>query len=213
MHKPVNIVHLGNIGESRSHLAPGSYTRALADAHPYRNYFGVDTKPWQGTPLDNYRHLQFEFLEGLDRFPDNSISLISTQLALGYYSADGRLMIPVVVSPYTDPEESMFRAEISARRLGFFQDVKDIEELTDYTASTIELALRKLAPKKALHVIACPLGMKIILDAVERTTIGEFTLSNAERFHSYDQYIQAVNSATKPRTKLKLLRFKTYKPN
>ncbi|MDO8646930.1 MAG: class I SAM-dependent methyltransferase [Candidatus Diapherotrites archaeon] len=76
--KPV-IVHLGNVGDSFA-----AKTRAYSKRFPNARFVGIDIKS-QISTVKNWRQIKAGFAEGLKKLRNNSVSVISSDMALGYY--------------------------------------------------------------------------------------------------------------------------------
>jgi hypothetical protein len=94
------IVHLGNIGYTYNprHVAPK--TQRLAERFPNVDFIGIDTTHTRAVRaaikrknFQNWRQIRADFKSGLEQLPDNSISVISSELALGHYSPTGKQRI------------------------------------------------------------------------------------------------------------------------
>ena len=80
---PAIVVHLGNVGQGKE-LAEKTkkYSRRFGKVR----FIGIDlakfTRP--GKPR-NWRQWNVDFLEGLERLRDNSVSIISSEMGVGYF--------------------------------------------------------------------------------------------------------------------------------
>lgn len=86
-----DVVHLGNIG-----LDKGGKTRAYSERYPHKTFFGIDLNP--NIPEDrlaNWQQHVGDFVSGLKQVRDNSVKVISSELAFGHYGKDWKSPISV----------------------------------------------------------------------------------------------------------------------
>jgi hypothetical protein len=131
---PPVVVHLGNAGFSSD-----SKTLRCARKFPGINFIGIDLidTPPEKKP-ENWTQIRAEFMEGLEMLKDGSISVISSEMALGYYD-------PKTTSVYDSK-------------------ARDYEE---HTHRVIALAFRKLKAGGKLHIAADARVVDNIIDAVK----------------------------------------------
>ena len=111
-------MHLGNVGENSA-----KRTRAFASRFKTLDFLGIDLANVKRT-RKNWRQVQTEFIEGLSKLEDNSASMITSNMALGYYDKTGKQVL--------EPEKS---------------HVSRVRE-------TIETCRRKLRPNGKLRILA-----------------------------------------------------------
>lgn len=81
--KPI-VVHLGNVGLDYHGEIPARRTLKFASRFKNFNFFGIDLRPWMAERR-NWTQVQMDLLNGLDKLKNNSVSLISSEMTLGYY--------------------------------------------------------------------------------------------------------------------------------
>ncbi len=82
--KPI-VVHLGNVGEGRTQITSAK-TRVFAHRFKKVRFVGIDaahTKMDKG--IKNAVQIRAGFRAGLRKLADSSVSIISSEMALGYY--------------------------------------------------------------------------------------------------------------------------------
>ncbi len=94
------IVHLGFVGEGQPGESPGHATIKIANRFPKMQFFGIDTRPTPEHLPKNVRHIQTDFLVGLESLP-HPVQLIQSRMAVGYYGHPGRPRSPKHVNEYT----------------------------------------------------------------------------------------------------------------
>ena len=120
--KNVIVVHLGDVDHGG-----GTKTRRYAKRFPNFGFIGIDLQG-QNLRRQNFQGIRGDFEEGLKKINDNSVDLISSETAVGFYFKGGAY------------------SNISA-----FETEK-IEELRQYTERIAELAFRKLKSGGKLHL-------------------------------------------------------------
>jgi len=81
--RPV-VVHFGNVGLAFPGEAPAARTLNFASRFEGINFFGIDLRPWRAEK-PNWVQIQSDLLGGVRRLQNNSVSLISSEMTLGYY--------------------------------------------------------------------------------------------------------------------------------
>ena len=79
------IVHLGNVGEGFEGEIESKKTRDYSERFPGFDFFGIDLKELADKPT-SWRQVRADFLTGLDRFPDGSVDIITSDRALGEFN-------------------------------------------------------------------------------------------------------------------------------
>jgi hypothetical protein len=74
------VVHLGNLGEDA-----GEKTRVYSKRFPNIKFVGIDTGPVPPDRPVNWEQIEGEFISGLKSLPNNSIDIVSSELAVGHY--------------------------------------------------------------------------------------------------------------------------------
>lgn len=74
------VVHLGNLGEDT-----GKKTRIYAKRFPNINFVGIDNSSAPQDKPVNWEQIEGEFITGLKSLPNNSVDIISSELAVGHY--------------------------------------------------------------------------------------------------------------------------------
>lgn len=82
--KKVTVVHLGNV-DTYGSLKPVVKTEKYAQRFPEVNFIGIDRLPIKPTH-SNWVQLRGDFHDELMKLENNSVDIISSELALGYYS-------------------------------------------------------------------------------------------------------------------------------
>lgn len=101
------IVHLGNVGDDRAYRS-----KMLAQRFPNFEFHGIDLKGLRSRDIlhsslkkdpialairkprlslkkpDNLKQTRADFIKGLSRFPDNSVDIITSDFAVGYYKKE-----------------------------------------------------------------------------------------------------------------------------
>jgi len=131
--RPV-VVHLGNVGWGSGPEVLAEKTRRYAKRFPGVQFIGIDkSSRYLGEMPDNWRQLVSSFGEGLKKLDNNSVSVISSELALGEFGPRGR---------YWD-EHRQYRYRLTKR---------SFEAMVKYTANALKVAYRKLKRGGKLYV-------------------------------------------------------------
>jgi len=77
------VVHLGNVGYAREPEA--DKTRRYAQRFPNTYFIGIDHRQVLQKRPKNWLQIQTDFNTGLKSIKDNSLSIISSEMALGHY--------------------------------------------------------------------------------------------------------------------------------
>ena len=119
----VIIVHLGNIG-----LDDAAKTRQYAKRFQNFRFYGIDLAKLTGQIPSNWEQIKTNFLNGLSIFQDDSIDIVSSELGLGYYNANGEI---------SDP---------------FFNKI-ELEKIEKYTKNVVECIFKKLKKGGKLLIV------------------------------------------------------------
>jgi hypothetical protein len=84
------VVHLGNVGYGLGREVPAQKTAQYAKRFPDFMFVGIDLRAYKGRGYDNWVQIKGNFKEGLELLRDNSVALISSDLAFGHYDSKGR---------------------------------------------------------------------------------------------------------------------------
>ncbi|MFC2163301.1 hypothetical protein ACFLRF_06425 [Candidatus Altiarchaeota archaeon] len=88
--KPHVVVHLGDIGEFEKGEVPLEKTEAYVKRFPGIEFIGIDLMRLEEKPdRPNWRHIEADFADGLSQLPDNSVDLISSDMAFGFHDEMG----------------------------------------------------------------------------------------------------------------------------
>jgi hypothetical protein len=144
------IVHLGNVGDDRAYRS-----KMLAQRFSNFDFHGIDLKGLrskkflhqdveantklkekrvirlkQRTP-ENLNQIRADFIKGLSKFPDNSLDIITSDFAVGFYKKE---------KTYKKAKQNADAAkEISQQYINIGSE--------EYTQEIIELVYKKLKPK------------------------------------------------------------------
>ena len=104
--KKHTVIHLGNIRDRSANIEktvmsvlrgkqlldenPGAKTKKYAERFPNVEFVGIDLKEHTGARPKNWRQIQTDFKKGLEELQDNSVSVISSEMALGFYGKKGK---------------------------------------------------------------------------------------------------------------------------
>jgi len=83
--KPI-VVHLGNVGFKHQGEISANRTLKFASRFKDFHFFGIDLRPLK-VGKKNWTQMQTDMLNGLQKFKDNSVSLITSEMTLGYYGS------------------------------------------------------------------------------------------------------------------------------
>lgn len=101
------IVHLGNVGFSADVRKTVGKTARYAMRFPNFRFVGIDREKTavsglqQKLGIRNWVQWNKSFRHGLARLKDNSVSLISSELAVGHYTSKGKEMVSGFLKPQT----------------------------------------------------------------------------------------------------------------
>jgi hypothetical protein len=127
------IVHLGNLGVPKMPEKSLKYSERF----PNFGFFGIDMMPLdEGSKAPpNFRQIRSDFVDGLGRFRDGSISLISSEMAVGYYTRKGDEYTPMLKmrTPMSPTDMELFRRRMKVN-----------DSVREYTLDTIRTAHTKL---------------------------------------------------------------------
>jgi hypothetical protein len=151
-HQPYIIVNLGNVGTGEREEELGERVTYLANllgkySREEVVIYGIDVNPWKPNhPL--LEQIEADFLTGLKEFPDNSIDVIESQVAFGYYGPPDCLQ--------QTPREYYDNLILQIRRTlapgGIFKAVASstaVEYISDlFDAHSLEYTIRLLNAKE-----------------------------------------------------------------
>lgn len=80
------VVHLGNTADTTGFVL-AEKTNAYSARFPNTQFIGIDVLPVPGTRRNNWQQIKASFNAGLKRLKNNSVDLISSEMALGYYDS------------------------------------------------------------------------------------------------------------------------------
>jgi hypothetical protein len=93
--KPRLVVHLGNMQSSDKRRSHASKTLKYARRFQGIQFVGIDLEsmadkrvPWRGYPR-NFKQIEGDFETGLRQLANNSVDVISSEMALGHYTRNG----------------------------------------------------------------------------------------------------------------------------
>jgi len=78
------VVHLGNLGSDE-----GAKTRTYAKRFPKIRFVGIDLESVSQDKPVNWEQIEGDFISGLKKLSNNSVDILSSELAVGHY---GRLV-------------------------------------------------------------------------------------------------------------------------
>ena len=122
---PPIIVHLGNVGLSSQGEELCAKTKKFAERFKGMNFVGIDIRGASSTQR-NWKQMKLDAIKGLERLDDNSVSIIRSEMALGYYT------------------EQIISADIT----------ESIHDALDYSRKAMTIACRKLKPNGKLVIVA-----------------------------------------------------------
>lgn len=149
------IVHLGNIGSRKAGPLAEKTRRKTKKCRAYK-FVGIDLKkpPLLLRRRKNYEHILADFKSGLERLQDNSVSEISSEIALGQFGEKG--------------------AYIYEHEYGTQRRAQRIAEIQKYTAEVLRLAYAKLKPGGKIKIIAVAAEpQEVIVKALAETPFGK----------------------------------------
>jgi len=138
------IIHLGNVrdrGITQGEPRTAAKTRRYAKRFRKFQFVGIDIAPMPGRRPKNLEQRRKNFSEGLEKEIDNSVDLISSEMALGYYKAYPKSMI----------------------------DTKSSRKRRKHTKETIKLAFIKLKPGGKMHITVGNPVLREILKTLKKT--------------------------------------------
>ncbi|MFH1234456.1 MAG: hypothetical protein V1493_02485 [Candidatus Diapherotrites archaeon] len=116
------VIHLGNVDGGKGRR-PASKSKNYAKRFPNVRFKGFDVKGLVGRRPRNLEQKKTDFLSGLEGEADNSVEMVTSEMALGHYARKPR-NIDDTLNPERRP----------------------------YTRSVIALAYRKLMPGGRMHI-------------------------------------------------------------
>jgi len=84
--KPPTVVHIGNVGLSYANEIPCAKTEKFSSRFPGINFIGIDLRG-ASSKNRNWKQVKADALSGLNKLEDNSVSIIRSEMALGYYTS------------------------------------------------------------------------------------------------------------------------------
>jgi hypothetical protein len=145
-----NVVHLGNVGDDRAYRS-----KMLAERFSNFNFYGIDLKGLRSKRFlhfdaeknpklkvirksrlkkkkpENLEQIKADFNKGLSRFPDNSVDIITSDFAVGFYKEE---------KTYRKVKKNAKAAkDISQQYVNIGSE--------EYTQKTFDLIYKKLKPK------------------------------------------------------------------
>jgi len=132
------VVHLGNVGLKYPGEASGLRTFNFASRFKDFRFIGIDLRPW-APETKNWTQLQTHMLNGLKKLENNSVSLISSEMTLGYYG-----------------QRAIFSSLVSGESVSM-----------NYAQKVMKEALKKLKPRgKLIVVIDSKRAKRLILEGI-----------------------------------------------
>jgi hypothetical protein len=128
------VVHLGNVGLRYPGEVPASRTRKFASRFKDFKFVGIDLRP-HGPETKNWTQLQTHMLNGLKKLENNSVSLISSEMTLGYYG-----------------QRAIFSSLVSGESVSM-----------NYAQKVMKEALKKLKPRGKLIVVIDSKRAKLLI--------------------------------------------------
>jgi len=166
----VIVVHLGNMG----HFVLSEdveKTRECASDFPEVYFYGIDIRCPNVEPMENFAQIQADFKSGLldDRINDGSVSIISSELSLGYYDRQGNEVIRDPEAGSESPEEM---------------------EVKEYTIQTLQAAYEKLRRGGKVMLVVDRNTLDFFMDAFTHTPfMREKIKSRPLKPHEYERTI------------------------
>ena len=74
------VVHLGNLGNDE-----GAKTRTYSKRFPKMKFVGIDLESGSQDKPVNWEQIEGDFISGLKKLSNNSVDIISSELAVGHY--------------------------------------------------------------------------------------------------------------------------------
>jgi len=193
---PPNIeIHLGNVGSCRSSLfkwfigenKSAKYCKKIADKNPNTQFAGIDLNELS-VDAQNWQQVPADFLTGLQKFEDGSVSKISSDLALGYYMSNKDLPEDFVAKFLPTAHQPVEPGLGISRLVSLYLRPKDYPKLLKYTQEVLDLCYEKLLPHCDLVIRADYNGKQSLMDAAKKSKFNPDDIDISRLAKSNGQY-------------------------
>jgi len=134
------VVHLGNV-DGAPHAEK---TKRYAKMFPKTEFVGIDLIGLRGRRQTNFRQIKADFVSGLKKLRNNSVSIISSELAFGLYPKPGAYPSNTQKAKYTAEALTQVHAKL-------VPGGKLLVSIDEYNLQPLKAALKR-SPFKATNI-------------------------------------------------------------